>query len=84
MKSNKDIDVFANKPCELSNMTFPGDKLESAELDCLHLKVLWRESGGLFSSHCARMSQCITLKAIYSHPPKMFLGYRKKQVERGR
>lgn len=30
MKSNKDIDVFANKPSELSNMTFPWDKLESA------------------------------------------------------
>lgn len=50
MESKKDIDVFANKPSELSNMTFPGDKSESAELDCLHPEVLWRKSGGLFSS----------------------------------
>ena len=84
MKSNKDIDVFANKPNELSNMTFPGDESESAELDCLCLEVLWRKSGGLFSSLCVGMSHCITLKAIYSHPLKMVLGYRQKQVEGGR
>lgn len=84
MKSNKDIDVFANKSSELSNMTFPGDESESEELGCLQLEVLWRKSGGLFTSLSAGMSHCIALKAIYSYPLKMFWGYRQNQVEGGR
>lgn len=63
MKSNRDIDIFANKPSELSNTTFLRDESGTAELDCLHLEGLWRKSGGLFSRLCVEMSRWTISKA---------------------